>query len=78
MHISKVSKSFNEEVSFLFNDDSAFFIRLQKAQNYAQTSVIEPVPKSEIASGRESETELPTKKEAELSNEKEIDNSIDQ
>ena len=56
----------------------AFFIRLQKAQNYAQTSVIEPVPKSEIASGRESETELPTKKEAELSNEKEIDNFIDQ
>lgn len=24
MHISKVSKSFNEEVSFLFNDDNIF------------------------------------------------------
>ena len=34
----------------------------KKAQNYAQTSVIEPVPNSEITSGRESETELPTKK----------------
>jgi len=26
MHISKVSKSFNEEVSFLFNDDSGVYI----------------------------------------------------
>lgn len=34
----------------------------KKAQNYAQTSVIEPVPNSEITSVRESETELPTKK----------------
>ena len=30
MHISKVSKSFNEEVSFLFNDDNLLTQFLQE------------------------------------------------
>lgn len=29
MHISKVSKSFNEEVSFLFNDDILLHLTFQ-------------------------------------------------
>ena len=30
MHISKVSKSFNEEVSFLFNDDIELWVVFHK------------------------------------------------
>ena len=38
MHISKVSKSFNEEVSFLFNDDSkkCKVVYLKGHQSYNQ------------------------------------------